>query len=192
MMLANRSMMTVLSIAFGFLLLSSASAVAQEATPAAEGDCPVTTVEENVALVERLYEAVANSDAETIDEIFADDYTHNVDRFGLPDDPTSNEDEIQLVMMMHQFYPGSTDVIREIFGADNKVVLESTRTIDGHTFTGELTSLEEPFEFRTIAILTIECGEVVSMNAMANTLDLMVALGVVTLPEIGPEATPEA
>jgi ketosteroid isomerase-like protein len=180
-MLVHRSIKTMLSIAIGLLLLVPASVAAQDAT------CPATTVEENIALVERLYQAVADTDAETIDEILADDYTHNVNRYGLPDDPTSNQDEINLAMMMHQFYPGSTDVIREIFGVDNKVVLESTRTIDGHTFTGKLTSLEEPFEFRTIAILTIECGEVASMDALANTLELMVALGVVTLPEIGPE-----
>ncbi|MGD9711655.1 MAG: hypothetical protein AB7V46_06265, partial [Thermomicrobiales bacterium] len=133
-------------MAFG---VTGMTTIAQDASPESD-DCAVTTVEENIALVQRLYEAVANSDAETIDEIFADDYTHNVNRYGLPDDPTSNDDEIQLVMMMHQFYPGSTDVVRDIFGADNRVVLESSRTIDGHTFTGELTSLEEPFEFRTI------------------------------------------
>ena len=67
-------------------------------------------------------------------------------------------------MMMHQFYPGGTDVVREIYGVDDKVVLESTRTIDRHTFTGEETVLEQPFEFRTMGILTIECGEIVSIE----------------------------
>ena len=175
-----RRLSAILMIAALFAALVPSAVLAQD-------ECPTTTVDENIALVQGLYEAVANSDAETIDEILADDYAHNVNRYGLPEDPASNQDEIQLAMMMHQFYPGGTDVVREIFGVDDKVVLESTRTIDRHTFTGEETVLEQPFEFRTMGILTIECGEIVSMNAMANTLELMVALGVVTLPEVAPE-----
>lgn len=190
-MTLKRSTGAMLLIALCLVLPGWISVAAQEASTPADGECAVTTVEENVALVQQLYAAIVSADAETIDAILADDYTHNVNRYGLPDDPTSNADEIQLVMMMQQFYPNSTEVVRDAFGAGNKVVVESTRTITEHNFSGTPTPLAAPFEFRTIAIITIECGEIVSMNAMANTLELMVALGVVTLPEIAPP-TPAA
>ena len=42
-----------------------------------------------------------------------------------------------------------------------------------------------------MGILTFECGEMVSLSVAANTLELTVELGVVTLPPLGP-ATPTA
>jgi ketosteroid isomerase-like protein len=180
-MFSSRPIKAIVSIAVGLLMLSSTAVAAQDAS------CPATTPEENVALVQRLYEAVNTVDAKTIDDLLADNYTHNVNRYGLPDDPTSNQDEIQLATMMSQFYPGSTDVVREVFGSGDKVVVETTRTITGHTFSGKLATLEQPFEFRTIAILTIQCGQVVSMDALGNNLELMIALGVIQLPDIAPK-----
>jgi ketosteroid isomerase-like protein len=191
-MVSKRSLIAMLSIAACLLVSSWISVAAQEGTPPTSEECPTTSVEENIALVERLYAAVNSADAEAIDEILADDYTHNADRFGLPDDPTTNEDEIQLAMMLQQFYPGSTEVVRDIFGAGDKVAVDTVRTITEHALAGETTTLETPIEFRTIGILTIECGEVVNLNAMANTLELLVGLGAIELPPIGPVATPEA
>lgn len=190
-MRSHRIVFVMLSIALCFLALPYVSVSAQESSPVPDGSCAVTSVEENVARVQELFAAMASGDGATIDAIFADDYVHNADRFGLPDDPTSNADEIELAMMMSQFYPNSTDVIREVFGAGDKVVFETVRTISEHNFTGTPVTLETPFEFRTMGILTFECGEIVSLTATANTLELMVALGVVTLPAIGP-ATPTA
>lgn len=190
-MISKRFMVSLFAIAICFLGASWVTVSAQDGSPTAD-DCPVTSVEENIALVERLYEALSNGDAETIDAILADDYTHDLDRFGLPDDPMSNADEIELALMLREFYPNSSDVIHEVFGVDDKVVFQAQRTITEHTFTGEVTTLETPIEFRTIGIITIECGEVVNMNAMANTLQLLVGLGAIELPEIAPAATPEA
>jgi hypothetical protein len=191
-MTPRRWLVSILSIAFCSLLLTPGLTTAQDASPVPpDGECAVTTVEENVALVRRLMEAVHTADGATIDEILADDYTHNTNRYGLPDDPTTNDDEILLGQMMQQYYANSTQEITEIFGVDNKVVVESVQTITQHTITGELVVLDEPIIFRTIGIFTIECGEVVSLNALADELSLLVGLGAVTLPEMTPvDATP--
>lgn len=182
-------MFFVLSFVFGLLVLGASPAAAQDATPGA-GDCRTTTVEENIALVEQLLEAIQTSDAATIDALMADDYTHNLDRYGLPDDPASNADEANLAVMIAQFYPNVTYTIDTIFGADDKVVVEYTQTYTEHTLTGETVVLETPIVVKTIAIFTIECGEIASLTAVADELALLTGLGVVTLPEIAPEATP--
>ncbi len=187
----NRLVFVMLSMALGLLMVRAIPVTAQEGTPAAS-NCPVTSVEENIALVQQLYAAVASGDGPTIDAILADDYVGNAERFGLPNDPTSNADEIQLAMMLMQVYPSSTDVVREIFGADNKVVVETVRTISQQSFSGTPVAVDPPIEFRTIGILTIECGQIVSLDATANTLELLVGLGIITLPEMGPAATPAA
>lgn len=187
----NRFLVVMVSIAFALLAVSSASIRAQDASPSPD-NCPVTTVEENIALVQQLYAAVASGDGDTIDAILAGDYVGNAERFGLPDDPTSNADEIQMAMMLMQVYPGSTDVVREIFGAGDKVVVNTVRTISQQSFSGTPVTVDPPIDFHTIGIITIQCGKVVSLEATANTLELLVGLGVVTLPEIGPPATPTA
>lgn len=78
-------------LAFSVLLLTPtfAAAANQDASPAPT-DCPATSVEENIALVEEAQAAVASADADAIDRILADTYTYNQNRYGLPDDPTSN------------------------------------------------------------------------------------------------------
>lgn len=78
-------------LAFSVLLLTPtfAAAANQDASPAPT-DCPATSVEENIALVEEAQAAVASADADAIDRILADTYTCNQNRYGLPDDPTSN------------------------------------------------------------------------------------------------------
>jgi len=179
-------------LAFSVLLLTPtfAAAANQDASPAPT-DCPATSVEENIALVEEAQAAVASADADAIDRILADTYTYNQNRYGLPDDPTSNEDEIELATRIHEFYPGSTHEVVEIFGTDNKVVLESIWTIGDHTVTGETVELDTPLEVISISVFTIECGEIVSLNTLVDELALLVGLGVYEpLPTM--EATPAA
>lgn len=191
-MITSRRPVFVVALAFSILLLAPAftATAAQDASPAA-ADCPATTVEENIALVQEAQAAIANADADAIDQILADDFTHNQDRYGLPDDPASNEDEIGLATQMQGFYPGSTHEITEVFGADNKVVVESVWTITEHNITGETVVLDEAIEVRSIAIFTIECGEVASLNVLVDGLTLLVGLGVYPpLPIM--EATPAA
>jgi len=79
----------------------------------------------------------------------------------------------------------------EIFGTDNKVVLESIWTIGDHTVTGETVELDTPLEVISISVFTIECGEIVSLNTLVDELALLVGLSVYEpLPTM--EATPAA
>ena len=178
-----RPIATLLSIALGTLLIGVAPVVAQDASPTT-GDCVAATAEENVALVRRFYDAIAADDYAAMDELLADDVTHNVNRLDMPDDPTSNDDEIMLVTAMDQLYEGSTDTIDTIFGDGDHVAVETTRTITGQRLGDAPVQLAEPFEFHIITIYGIACGEIVSMNSLANTLELMVAAGIVEMPGV--------
>jgi len=174
----------LLSIALGTVLIGAAPVAAEDASPATGGECVASTAEENVALVRSFYDAIAADDEATMDALLADDVTHNANRLDMPSDPTSNADEIMLVTAMDRLYEGSEDVIETIFGADGMVAVETTRTITGHALAGQPAKLSAPFAFHIITIYGIECGEIVSMNSLANTLELMVAAGVIAMPGV--------
>ncbi len=163
------------------------SAVAQDATPDAE--CVATTPEENIALVEQLYEAMNTGDGDTIDAVLDDEVTHNLDRYGLPDDSTTNDDEVALSQAFLQFYPGSATVVDDIFATENRVVAMTTQTITEHTLTGESVVLDEVLEVKGITVFTIDCGEIVDMTGAVDELGLLIGLGVIADP-LGGEATP--
>jgi hypothetical protein len=162
---------------------------AQDGSPDA---CPTTTEEENIALVQGYAEAVEAGDTAAIDAALADAYTHNQNRFGLPDDPASNQDEITLAMMLQALYPGSTASIDQILADGNTVVVATTRTITQHQLdpNAEPTTLAEPLAIRSIAILQIECGEIASANILTDELSLLIGIGVIPPLDLG--GTPEA
>ena len=162
---------------------------AQDASPDA---CPATTEDENIAIVQGYVEAVEAMDPAAIDAALADDYVHDQNRFGLPDDPTSNEDEIHLAMMFETLYPDSTTTIDQILADGDTVVVATTLTITRHQLdpNAEPTMLAEPLLVRSIAIIRIECGEIVEANTLTDELGLLTGLGVI--PPFGVEATPAA
>jgi hypothetical protein len=162
---------------------------AQDASPE---PCPPATVEENIALVEGFFAAVEAMDGAAIDAALADDFTHNQNRFGLADDPTSNQDEINVAMMFETLYPGSTTSIDQIFADADTVVVASTLTITQHQLdpNAEPTALAAALQVRTISIFQIECGEIASSNSVTDELSLLIGIGV--LPPLDMGATPEA
>jgi ketosteroid isomerase-like protein len=147
-----------------------------------------TTPGENVALVEELTAAFEAGDEETIDAILADDVSHELDRYGLPHDPASNEDEIGHAAMQDQVYPGSVTTVEETIAVGDKVVAHQTLTIDEHLITGESIVLEETLEVDMVIIYTFECGEVVRLHGVVDELGLLTGLGIIA--PIGGEATP--
>jgi hypothetical protein len=164
------------------------SAGAQDATPADAGECVATTPDENVVLVENLIAAFEAGDAETVDSILADDLVYDIDRYGLPDDPASNDDEISLAAMQEQIYPGSVTTINETIAAGDKVVSHQTLTITEHLLTGESIVLDAALEVDQVIIYTIECGEIVHLHGVVDEYELFTGLGlIVPLPG---EATP--
>jgi len=162
---------------------------AQDATPDATGECVATTPEENVALVEGLIAAFEEGDAETADAILADDLVYEIDRYGLPEDPASNEDEVNLAVMQEQVYPGSVTIIEETVAAGNMVAVHQILTIDEHLLTGESIVLDATLEVDMVLFYTIECGEITHIHGVVDELALLTGLGIIA-PIGGEEATP--
>src|SRR5687767_5506272 len=103
-------MFVVMLASTGFLSVGHTATLAQSATPASgtNSDCPVTTPEENEALVRRWYEEVWNQrDMDVVDDILADDYVRY--RAGIP---FTNEagiaDDLQWVEMILAEFPDVT------------------------------------------------------------------------------------
>lgn len=168
----------------------SSSTLAQDATPAASGECVATTPEENVALIETFIAATEAQDAETIHALLADDLVYELDRYGLEVDHTTNDDEVSMIVMQEQFYPGSTTTIEETVAQGDMVVVHQVLSIDSHLITGELIELDETLEVDQVIIYTIECGEIVHIHGVIDEIHLLTGLGLIEPIMGSDEATP--
>ncbi len=189
--LRQKSAIVLVSL-ISLLGVSASTGLAQDATPADAGECATTTVEENVALVEQFLAAVEEQDAETIHALLADDLVYELDRFGLEVDHTSNDDEVAMIAMQAEVYPGVSHVVEEIIAQDNHVVVHQVLVIDAHLLTGEHVELEETLEVDQVIIYTIECGEITHIHGVVDTYQLLTGLGIIQPIMTEPEASPAA
>ncbi len=134
------------------------------------------------------------ADAAAIDPALADNYADNQDRWGLPADPTTNADEVNLAAMRESLYPGSVYTFNQISAVgDNQVVAGITLTITAFAPDPSAApiTLAAPIEFNSLLLATVDCGEIVSARGVSDPLGLRLALGfTVVLPAA--EATPMA
>ena len=159
-----------------FSTLGTRATVAQDASPAAT-ECASTSVDENIAIVQSLIDAVNANDASAVDEIVSDTATDNVESYGVVDDPTSNVDEIADMNVSEGIFPGSTVDVVNIFGADDKVVVQAKFTVVAHNLTGDTVQLDEPVSVDMVSIYTVECGLVQSQFSVTDGAALLTALG---------------
>lgn len=162
---------------------------AQDATPSA---CVTTTEEENIALATAYIEAVEAMDLAAIDDLLADDFVHNQDRYGQPDDPMSNADEHNLAVMFEMIYPGSVTTLDHVIADGETIVVASTLTITQTHLdpSAEPVTLAEPLEVKSIGIFVIECGEIVEAEVVTDELGLLTGIGAIPAMNFGAEATP--
>jgi steroid delta-isomerase-like uncharacterized protein len=171
------------------------TALAQGATPAsgATADCPVTTPEENEALVRRWYEEVWNQrDVDAVDDILADDYVRY--RAGIPfSNEAGNADDLQWIEMILAEFPDVTFSIEDILADGDKVAV---RTITSGTQMGPMVDMggapasERQMTRENIAIWRVACGELVEQWIVQDNLGMLRQLGVVTDDEMGDVGTP--
>src|SRR5215213_12035753 len=128
MRLAAVVMFVLLLASTAFLGAGHGGTLAQEASPAsgATADCPVTTPEENEALVRRWYEEVWNQrDMDVIDDILADDYVRY--RAGIPFANDSGvADDLEWVEMILTEFPDVTFTVEDILADGDKVAVRTT------------------------------------------------------------------
>ena len=171
--------------AASFLLIPGPLAAAQEATPMAE--CPVTTPEENEALVTMYWEEAVWGEQGTIDEIVAPDEIHH---WGIGGDTNGFEEFSERWDLFNTAFPDLEFTVDLVMVDDDLATTLWTAT---GTHSGEwlgIAPTEQEVTWRGINIFRIECGLIVESWGVADHLGLLSQLGATNIPTAG--ATPAA
>jgi len=195
MRLAAVVMFVLLLASTAFLVAGRGGTLAQEASPAsgATADCPVTTSEENEALVRRWYEEVWNQrDMDVIDDILADDYVRY--RAGIAfANEEGTADDVDWVNMILAEFPDVTFTIEDILADGDEVAACTTTSgtqMGPMVDMGDAPASERQMTRENIAIWRVACGELAEQWIVQDNLGMLRQLGVVTDDEMGDVGTP--
>jgi len=162
---------------------------AQEASPAAGTPCPVTTEDENEALVLRYIEEAWNQgNVAVLDEVWAErpDLEAPVTQLATRDDYKAR------ILAFRSAFPDLRAEVRFVLTEEDAVVIGVERTgthrgeFDGIPATGQTAN------WTGIEMLRIACGRIVADWVEADALDLRRDLGIITEEELASVATPVA
>ena len=158
---------------------------AQDATPAA---CPTTTEEENAALVTRLFAAVEAGE-DLVPFYAAEHIVHTAAGEDLPNNsPSWFSDRLAA-------YPDRTVSLEQVVAQDDRVAVYATwsGTQQEDDATRGLPATGQHAEWAQTVFYRIECGTIVEVWPVTDTLGLLTDLGFITDEEvqsIEPLATP--
>jgi len=131
------------------------------------------SLEENKAIVRRLFEAFNKHDPALLDELMAPDYVDNLRQFrGL-------ESYKQHLTMFYKSFPDTHETIEDIIAEGDKVCIHLKGTA---THTGEYRGLAptgKKTTWEAVSIWRIADGKIVEMCAVADELDFLKQLGVI-------------
>jgi predicted ester cyclase len=157
---------------------------AQDATPAA--DCPVTTPEENKALVEGYWNDVYNGrDAQAVTRYLADDFVRNN-----PSRPQENEpgfdDDIARAADNLQDYPDMKITFDRIVadGDTVSVLLTWSGTQAGSVAPWNAPAAEKPVSYWLMAMYRVECGKLAEQWVVADYVTMLRQSGILTDDEL--------
>lgn len=172
--------------AAGLARVGQASAL--QATPAADGDCPATTPEENVALVERYWAEVWSGGDSDLTELFTEDEIHHWG-FG---DPTVGHAEFHERRAPFMAAFPDFAIVPDVIVADGDLVASSWTATGTHE--GEwmgIPATGKKIEYTGMNMFRFECGLIAESWGSADHLGLLRQIGGV--PEsAAPEGTPTA
>jgi ketosteroid isomerase-like protein len=163
----------VFGLALAIAGLVPAVAIAQSPT-AGGGDCPTTTPEENLTIVETYLAALDSGDEAAIDAALHDEFSHNLSRGGMevPNEP-GNADELQ------QFGDaGGSEVaftVDDIFGSGDRVAVRYSFDVAPEAVADSTAT--DPVIATAIAIVRIECGAIREMWVETDAATLLMGHG---------------
>lgn len=165
-----------------------APAQAQDATPAGTDACPVTTEEENEAIVMRWEEEVHGAgNLDTAEELLADD--HHLHQ-PVSDDVIGVDQRLEDIQEIRTAFPDLTVTVHAVF-TDGEYVI--TRWTAVGTFTGPLGDTE-PTGVQLVepgmTIFRIECGQIAEMWVNDVGIGIYRQLGIVSDEELQTVDTP--
>jgi steroid delta-isomerase-like uncharacterized protein len=173
--------------------LGSGSILAQDASPAASpGSCPVTTEEENAALVERFMDEVYNAhDPARAAEFLARDFNRSNPARPHVNEPGHADDIARIERSVAEF-PDLSSTIEQVIADDDLVVVLTT--LRG-THQGNFEDLGAPAtgvsaEWSAVFIWRIACGKLAENWVTTDRLSQYRQLGIITEEELATVDTP--
>ena len=139
-------------------------------------------LEENKAVVQRLFDAINNGNLDELPQVVASDVVdHNAVIFMQPEGPGGAREGIGMLL---QGFPDLRLTTEDLIAEGDRVAARFT--VSG-TNTGDYRGLPAPtqqhFESEAIAILRIADGRVAEIRGTADRLGMLTQLGI--LPDIG-------
>jgi steroid delta-isomerase-like uncharacterized protein len=188
----NRRLVLLGALTFGLLVpVPLARVAAQEATPAA--DCPVTTPEENKAIVTQWFDALGSGDADAVAALGADDLIYHD---ASPEEPAQTGGTEDWANSRQTDYADLTVTVDRLIAEGDLVAsaehYTGTQQADTEDQQG-IPSTGVNVEWLTMANFRIECGKIAEIWTVADDLGRLERLGVITpdeLQDAEPVATP--
>lgn len=163
---------------------SGLPARAQDATPAA--GCPATTPEENVALVLGFIDAVYQEhDPSRVGEFLSDDFNRTNPGRPHVNKPGVADDAARVQRSLDEF-PDLSGTVDDVIASDDKVVVRMTfsGTNEGDFADIGAAATGRHAEWPAVVIWRIECGKLIENWVVADKLDEMRELGIVSDEEL--------
>ncbi len=153
---------------------------AQDATPAS--DCPTTTAEENVQIVEQYFDAVLAGDTETADSLLHDDFQHDLSMEGaeVPNE-AGNADELENIDVAADV---NHEVVR-IIAQDDWVAIDMEFDLTGAHLELDESMHEQSARVEAMVMARVECGQIAEASFTTNMLETLLAHGYELLPPGG-------
>jgi hypothetical protein len=143
---------------------------AQDATPASE--CPTTTAEENVQIVEQYFDAVLAGDAETAASLLHEDFQHDLSMPGaeVPHDPSFALENIDIAGEVNH------EVVR-ILAQDDWVAIDMEFDLTGEHLELDEALHDQSARIDTVVMAQIECGQIAEAHFTSNLLRVLLEHG---------------
>lgn len=179
----DRIALASLLVVAGFVATAFASPMtAQEATPSV--DCPTTTVEENIEMVHRWFQALAEGTPEDVAALAAEDiiYHHPARDAGTQTGGADNWAEDR-----QNDYPDLEATVDQIVAGEDRVaayvIFSGTHQGDTEDDRG-IPSTGRPNEWVVMAMFRFECGLIAELWSVADDLNRLINIGVITEEEL--------
>jgi predicted ester cyclase len=181
-----------LLLTLGLFAGVSRRGVAQDATPAA--DCPVTTPEQNKALVQRFIDEVylARNPA-AVDEFLADDFNRTNPARPHSNEPGNEDDAARVARSLEEF-PDLTSTVDQMIAEGDKVMVLMTisGTNDGDFPDLGVTATDRHAEWQSVIIWRVACGLLAENWVVTDRLSEYRQLGIISDAELATAEEPVA
>ncbi len=174
-----RALFLVVGLLISFAPVMSSISVAQEATPAATADCPVSSPDEVTTLATAWVAALNNRDDEQLATLLAPDYVHH---WGLGSDTEGAPAYVSAIEKWHTAFPDLTYSAEQILAGEDVGALEMSLTgTQTQPFMGFPAS-DHPVTWSVLFAFRVECGQIAETWAESDQLSRLQQQGAVASP----------